>query len=470
MFGTGKAISGHPHMGVAYLTALLKQRGYLVNIVDEGIEEDEGRLFEVVDEFSPDLIGVTAFSYCYHSVKEAVAKLDAYTDAPIMIGGPHVSAVRGETLQGISADFALKGEGELSFPAFLEELGKRAPDFSRIPGLIWRDGGKIVENEDSPFVQNLDILPFPDYEAFDITRYPCYAQKSLPIISSRGCPYRCSFCSVKLSMGHRFRARSPENVLTELEHWVSRGFSNFAINDDCFSFDVVRAKTICDLIVKRGLKLTYQLYNGIRADRVDQELLAKMKASGCVFISYGLESGNQEVLKAIHKGVTPEQVRQVVEWSNQVGIRTSVNFIIGHPGETFQQATDSLRIAESLPTDFVNFYNLVPYPGTEVIEWVKKSAHFLVPADSYLEDISYRDNSPVFETKEFTKEERERILRKGFALYEKTILRFRLGKALGKLVYILTRFRPLREWGRNFALYSRAGRKLYLALSSKSRQ
>lgn len=470
LFGDEGATPAHPHVGVAYLVAFLKQHNIDTAVFDEGLEKNDKKLFEFINNFRPDLIGITSFSYCYQYSYETIKKLKEKFDIPIIVGGPHVSAVKGEILKETNADFAIKGEGEYTFLELINQIQKRKHNFKNIKGLLWRKNNKIIENENRPYIENLDSLPIPAYENCGLEKYPCHEQKTLPIITSRGCPYRCNFCSVRLSMGNRFRARSAENVVDEIEYWYKKGFRLFEINDDCFSFDIKRAMKICDLIIKRKLKITYQLYNGIRVDRINKELLRKMKQSGCVFISYGCEAGNEQILKNIRKGITLEQVQQVVNWTNEIGIKSSTNFIIGHPGETYETAMDSIRFAESLPCDFVNFYNLVPYPGTDLFEWVKTNNLFLVPPEIYLKDISYRDASPIFETKEFTKEEREKALRKGFNLYEKKILQFRFGKKLGYIFYLLTRVKPLNKLGRNFILYNKIGRKLFFFLSKKSRK
>ncbi len=271
-------------------------------------------------------------------------------------------------------------------------------------------------------------------------------------------------------MGCGFRPRSPENVFSELKYWHKKGFNSFDINDDCITFDMKRAEKICDLIIGSKMVIKFQLYNGIRVDRVSFELLKKMKNAGCSFISYGCESGNQLTLNRIKKGINLEQVRKAVDWTNQVGIKNSVNFIIGHKEEHYEQAMDSLRFAKSLPTNFVNFYNLVPYPGTEVYQWAAKKAHFLVPKKNFLKDISYRDNIPIFETKEFTKRQREEIMKKGFALYEKKVLEFRLGKVLGKSLFYLTRIGFMGKFFRKLEYKNKIVSNLYCKLSARSKK
>jgi radical SAM superfamily enzyme YgiQ (UPF0313 family) len=470
LYGDERAVSGHPHIGIAYLSAVLKREGHSDKVFDQAIENNDSRLFRLINSFRPHIIGITAFSYCYKYVFSLIEELKSKTSIPIIIGGPHVSAVRRRVLERTAADFAMKGEGEIALVEFLKELKRRSPNFKNVPNLIWRDSKReIIENENAPYIHDLDSLPFPDFSEFKFERYPYYQSKTIPIITSRGCPYGCNYCSVRLSMGRGFRSRSPENVVAEIEYWCERGFKNFEINDDCFSLDLDRAEKICDLIVKRGLDITYQLYNGIRVDRVSKRLLKKMKDSGCVFVSYGAESGNQKIIENIGKGIRLRQVRKAVELTNQVGIKNSVNFIIGHPGETYKTAIETVEFAKSLPTNFVNFYNVIPYPGTELFDWIEKNAKWIYHPDYIMENIGSRDLKPVFETKEFSEEERIKALKKGFALYERTILRFRFGKFLGTIIYLFTRNRALFNKGLKFALNTKFGFWLYNLLTFKSR-
>lgn len=470
MFGDEVSLPPHPHVGIAYLIAILKQNSIPVEAYDEGIKSND-ELFSLIEKFQPTVIGATGFSYSSAFLYQMINRIKNYKpQIPLIVGGPHIAATNDEILKKTCADFGFYGEGERAFLEFLKELIKKNCDFSKVPGLIWRSGQKIVQNQPAKFVENLDSLPFPDYEAFGIENYPCFEEKILPILTSRGCPYSCNYCSVRLSMGCLFRARSPKNVIAEIKHWHKKGFYSFDINDDCFTLDLKRAEEICDLIVQNKLKIKFQLYNGIRADRITYELLKKLKKAGCTFIAYGCESGNEEILRKIKKGITLDQVRRAVDWTNKVGIKNAVNFIIGHKEESYKQALDSLRFAESLSTNYVNFYNLVPYPGTEVYNWARKKAKFLIPIETFLQEISYRDNTPIFETKEFTKRQREEIMKKGFALYEKKILKFRLGGVLGTIFYYLTRIDLLGRFFRTLVYKSKVVGGLYRRLSLQSKK
>lgn len=191
----------------------------------------------------------------------------------------------------------------------------------------------------------------------------------------------------------------------------------------------------------------------------------KMKESGCTRVFYGCESGNPEILKKIKKGVTLEQVKKAVETSNKVGMENAVTFIIGHPEETYEKAMDTINFAKTLPASFVVFYNLTPYPGTELFEWVKKNASFLYPMKKYLGNISHGQRKPIFETDEFSVEERKKALRIGFLLTRKRVLQYKLGRSLGFFVYLLAKSDKLYDLGINGFLRTKLGKKLYRRLS-----
>lgn len=467
MFGDDNSLPGHPHVGISYLVAILKDKNQ-IKIFDEGLRQNRDELFTIIDTFKPDIIGVTAFSYNYKYFYTIIEEIKSFTKIPVVVGGPHVSAMGKGVLDETKADFAIKGEGEITFPELLEEFNENKPEFKKIDGLIWRNGKEIIENQNREPIRDLDTLSFPDYDAFEFEKYPYFSEKKIPIITSRGCPNRCIYCSVRLSMGQRFRYRSAENVVKEIKYWYDKGFINFEINDDNFTFNKKRALEICDLIIDNKIKINFQLYNGIRVDRIDRELLEKMKEAGCNFVTFGCESGNEEVLKVIKKDIKLDQVRQAVEIAKELNIRHSVNFIIGHPGETYDKALDSIEFAKSLKCDFVNFYNLVPYPGTDLYNWLLENGTFIVPKESYLREISYRNEKPIFETSEFSESERAKVLQMGFDLYEYSIIRFRFGDYLGPLIFHVTRNKKIASIGRNFLLNSYIGKKIHAYTISRS--
>lgn len=426
-----------PHAGIAYLTAVLNPQGIEVKIFDMQLGYSAQDLIGEIKEFSPGIIGFTSYSYGYKNLYDTIDKIRNEFPGPIVVGGAHVSTIGKRILEDTSADFAIKGEGEETFSELIEALNRKE-DYEGISGLMWRNNGAIVENADRPFNSNLDNLPFPDYSQFELDKYICSQDKLLPLITSRGCPYNCVYCSVKMCMGNHFRARSAENVFKEIESRYKEGWNNFDINDDCFNFDIERAMHICDLIIEKGLKINYQLYNGIRADRVTKELLEKMKQSGCAYIFYGVESGNNQILKKIRKSLTIEKIKEVIGITNEAGIENAAFFIIGHPDETLAKANDTIKLAKSLPV-LTLFSNAVPYPGTDLYRWVEGHGKFLLSQEVYLNEYTYGNVKPIFETPGFTARERIKVIKKGFLVYRKKILKLKLGVFLGTIIFFLVR-------------------------------
>lgn len=457
-----------PHLGVAYLIAMLEREGIEVKLFDDGSGQTHGDLFTLINEFKPDLIAITIFTLSRPFAYELIQKIKERTTIPVVIGGAHVSTIKSLALKETGADFAVKYEGEYPLLELTRELNSPNPHFERVSNLIWRDKEKIIENADRPLLTDLDKLPFPQFELYDIRVHPAHGEKIVPLITSRGCPFECNFCSVKLYMGRGFRKRSSGNVFDEIKYQYGKGYHQFDFNDDCFTLDRKRAHQILDLIIDSGLKIKFQFYNGLRVDTVNTETLAKLKKAGCFYISYGCESGNEEILKKIKKGVTLKQVREAVALTHKAGIACSVNFIIGHKDETYQTAMDSVKFGRDMDADFVNFYNLVPYPGTEAFDWVKEHGKFLVDTGNYLEAISYADNRPIFETEQLSKEERQRIVKIGFGIHEYKVLRYRFGKFMGTIFFYLTRNSFIKILAARFVTMSKLGNKLAVLLSKNS--
>jgi radical SAM superfamily enzyme YgiQ (UPF0313 family) len=434
----------YPHLGVAYLASSLRKRGLVPEVIDMNLGYGPQDVADRVRASLPEVVGVTSYSTGYANAYAVVGALRE-CGVPVAIGGPHVSVMGAGILKETSADYAVVGEGE---EALADLASGVAPE--RIDGLIWRSGGSICTNPGREFIQNLDSLPFPAFNDFELARYACAYDHRLPIITARGCPFRCIFCFGPVSMGSRFRARSPENVIAEVEQWLDQGWRIFDINDDVFSFDRDRAEGICRLIIERELPIRFNLYVGIRANSVDESFLRLLKEAGCTFISYGSEAGNDDMLRQIRKGIRVADVERAVEMTRRVGINHKVNFIIGHPMETPADARDTLRLARRLRCDFVGMNNMVPYPGTHAYELIvaDPDARFLVAPTQYLNDYSPKRFGPLFETARFTAEQRARLSKRAFRLEDRTLARFRFGLIRGYAAYLSRRWGPLDRFTR----------------------
>lgn len=447
----GKISTRYPHTGIAYLASMLKQNKISFKILDMNLGYSDSHVLEYSKTYKPDMICTTVPSRDYQRLYDLIEFIRPHYNGKIVIGGLHVSITEKEALEKSCADFAVMGEGEYTLLELIQNLHE-TQDFGEIKGLIWRKNDKIVVNEKRPYIQDLDSLPFPAYEDFELEKYICNVDRRLPIITSRGCPYQCTFCCTRISMGNKFRIRNPDNVVDEIEHWYKKGWFIFDINDDLFSLDRNRAIKICDMIIERGLDIQFNFYVGLRVDTVDESLLKTLKAAGCKFIAYGCDAGNDRVLKVIKKGITVKDVVTAVNITRKVGINHKVNFIIGHPTETYEEAMDSVRLAKSLKCNFLAIYNIIPYAGTETYTWIKnnKNARFLEPPEIYLNRLTLEKLTPVFETDEFPAEERKKALIKGLEIEEKSFTQFRFGKYKGYLVYLLNRNKNISRISQKF--------------------
>ncbi|MFH0863184.1 MAG: radical SAM protein [Candidatus Altiarchaeota archaeon] len=393
---------GYPHIGISYLVASLREDGVESDAVDMRLGTGIGSVIARAKKFKPDIVGVTTYTLEYLRSYEVINALKEALDLPLVAGGPHVSVMGDDLMAKTGADYAVVAEGENTILSLCRE---EPPD--GIENLIWRGKEGIVRNKKAQPIRDLDALPYPAYDVFDLDAYD---NKQIPIVSSRGCPYQCVYCSIRLTMSCTWRPRSPENVVGEIRKWYDRGYRDFQFTDDNFTLDMERAGKICDMIIDERLDIKWDLRNGVRVDRVDKPLLKKMKDAGCFFVAFGIESGNQKVLDAMKKGITLEQVTKAVHAAKSVRLRASGFFIIGTPEETYETAMDSVKFAKGLPLDETRFYNAMPYPGTEFYEWVAKNGTFLEPMESYLNGRSHQRSAPVFETKEFPLDERVRAL------------------------------------------------------------
>ena len=426
-----------PHAGIGYIAAILLKNGHNVEILDMRVHPHIKDSINKINKFKPDMIGLTSPSRGYIIAYNLIKEIKKHYNIPIVIGGPHASTIEEQILKDTPVDYAVMGEGEYTI---LDLVNSVKP--SEIKGLIWKDEEKIIKNPYREWIEDLDSLPFPAFELFELNKY---MDKRIPIVSSRGCPSLCNFCLAYKVMGRKFRKRSAENVVNEIEHWYKQGFREFEFSDDNFTFDIERAEKICDLIIAKNLKIKFLLGNGIRVDRINEHLLRKMKKAGCTFIAYGVEAINKDVLKLMKKGINKDRVTKAIKLTHKVGIQTQANFIIGCAGSTFNTFKESLEYSKTLPLNEVKFNNMIPYPDTELYEWIKKNGRFLYSPEYYLNHISSREEGDViFETKEFPKEERYKAYKIGERRRMELVIKRHLGPFLGTIAFSLWNIKLIR--------------------------
>ena len=364
----------NPLIGLAYMAAVLDKNGYKVTVIDcpplnmtyEGLKREIAR-------FEPDIVGITSVTVTFSSALQAAhVTKESCPRALVVLGGPHVTVMDEQTLsEQPNADIVVRGEGEETMLELAHLVStSKLKDLNNVAGITFRKNNQIVRTHDRSFIQKLDQLPFPAYGFFPLSKYRRFGKLILPIITSRGCVFNCSFCLAPRMAGKKFRARSPKNVVDELE-WMKDKYKPdaFTFHDETFTYNKKRVIEICDEIKKRGIGLPWDC--STRVDQISKEVLAKMFQANCQNVSFGVESGSQKILDAMRKGTTVEQNERAIKWAKEVGISVAISVIIGYPGETFGMLKQTLDFIRRTEPDDVYMSLATPYPGIELYDLVK---------------------------------------------------------------------------------------------------
>jgi len=322
----------------------------------------------------------------------------------VVAGGPHISTLREKALEQCNGlDYGIVQEGEYTLLDLCKGL-----DVESIPGLLYRKNGKVNYVGPRSFEKNLDKFPFPKFEKFSLGKY---VTGEIGIVSSRGCPFNCTYCPVKTSIGQQYRIRSAESIVEEITYWYNRGFKQISILDDNFTLNKERVFEICEAICKKDLKdIELNCNNGIRADRVDREMLSAMKLAGFKYFAFGIESGNEQVLKNIKKSQDLGVIEDALKVAIELDFTVTLFFVVGAPGEDLDTVKESIALAKKYPIFDARFYNLIPFPATELYEWAKSNKYLIMKPEEYLNNSSHWDYKPVLATPEFPVEERAKAL------------------------------------------------------------
>jgi anaerobic magnesium-protoporphyrin IX monomethyl ester cyclase len=363
-------------LGLAYLAGSVRAAGFDVQILDMNnhVYSDE-RLKKLIMDYNPQVIGISVKTATANVSAQIIRKLkNIFPKITYVAGGPHITLCGNEFLQeSPQIDLGVIGEGEDSFVQLIKNIKAGGKDISKISGICYRENGNLVFNT----YENPDIskLPLPDFESvkdMDFTDF------RYPLLTSRGCPHGCIFCCVGLISGKKWRAREPQVVVNELlQAKENYQISLFEIMDDNFTLDIERAKKICRLIVKKKLNLNWWCHNGLRADRLDQELLNLMKKAGCTSIALGIESGDESVFNNINKGEKLSDIVKAVKMTQKAGMRCVGYFIVGLPGDSPESSKKSVRFQRCLGLSDYKYNILVPYPGTRIGQLVKEKGRLL---------------------------------------------------------------------------------------------
>ncbi|MGA2385119.1 MAG: radical SAM protein [Candidatus Bathyarchaeia archaeon] len=445
--------AGNLPLGLMYIAATLTKAGYRTEILDAFMTGGSFRkmnettivgmnfeqIKQEIDSRKPDIVGVAGPFTCQieNTVKVSDLAKQINPDILTIVGGPHVTTVpKGFLEEARSVDIAVMGEGEYAMPEIAQYAeGKKT--ISEILGVAYRRDGEVAVNPSRPFIENLDELPYPAYDLVDMEQYlspkkigyRSFRGRAISMITSRGCPFNCCFCSVHLHMGRGFRANSANYVLNHIEHVVEKfDVKNIFFEDDNLTFDLARFEEICDGLIQKKIRIGWETPNGVRADCLNLNLLQKMKKSGCRSVFFGVESGDQQILdNVICKRLDLNRVVEVAKICRDIDLKTGAFYIIGFPGEKKENMQKTVDFALRLKRDFdvgMHLFMATPSYGTRLYEECKSKGYIQenLAWDSFA-SARQPKGMPLISTPDFTPEDVKEIAAKALEEYKKLSLR-----------------------------------------------
>lgn len=381
-------------LGIMYLASYLREKRKWdeIRIIDmkaEGLGISD--VSKIASEFNPDVIGLSSMStdsMVMHDVAKSLKK--TLPQKIIVAGGPHPTSDPEDTLKNNCIDVAVIGEGEVTFYELISLISENK-SFYNIPGIAYRSNGNIVITEPRKLIENLDSLPLPAWDLINLDTYakhfgmstPSGKRKYASIITSRGCPYRCTYCHN--IFGKKFRTRSPDNVINEFLHLYRKGVRDFEIIDDIFNLDKKRAIEIMDKIIASGIEINIDFPNGLRGDILDEEILNRLKKAGTRSICFAIESASERIQKLIKKNLKLESLKRNIDISDKLGILNMGYFMFGFPGETLEEIKKTIDYAIKSSLHIAFFFILNPFKGTEIYSQIEEMN---LPLPGY-EDYNY---------------------------------------------------------------------------------
>lgn len=410
--GEFKKIGGVQHpLNLVYLATFVSGADVEVEIIDMELEPAE--IFNLKKK-NPDIVGITAMTPVMPSAAD-ISEIAKDFGAMVILGGVHPTVLPEESLNETSADIVVRGEGEITLKSVLARLGDDS-NLKGVKGISYKNDGGIVHNGPRDCIKDIDTLPIPDRTFLKHDEYhgessPGIPKKSTVMFTSRGCPHGCTFCSARLVQGRRYRMRSTENLLKEIESIERLGFEHITIEDDAFTLSKKRVLKFCDAM-KKYPDITFDC--DTRVDSVDREMLVAMKKAGFIKIAYGVESGSAKILKDIKKGITIKQVKDAFRMTKEVGINTEAFIMVGHLSETKEDFEMTENLIKKIDPHMIVVSVVTPYPGTELYETYKKRG-YLKKDVKWDEFVLFSQEAP-FRTDNFTGRDvikmRDQLLRK----------------------------------------------------------
>lgn len=390
---------GMPPLGLAYISAALKQNHFTTKILDFNLDHiNQDVLIRELRESTPKIVGISCSTDTFeNAVRLATICKQTLPDVSTVVGGPHVTFEYEDAMNRGVFDFVSRNEGEQTLVELSELLINGRGNKNEIKGICYLDGDKVIINSDRPLIKDVDSLPFPDREALELDEY------SLPgtVLASRGCPGRCVFCAASAMAGGKYRFRSASNVMEEINNLLDKGVEIIHFVDDTLTANMKRFRELLQLFAQSKRKFEWVCES--RVDVVSKELLQEMKNAGCVLVQFGVESSSQKTLNAMHKGITVEQIVNAFTWAKEVGINTACCIIIGTPFDTNETIKENLDFGVRLQKlgARVVFSISTPYPGTEMYQKREELGLEIVAPSFNL----YNTNTAVYNSSVLTAEE-----------------------------------------------------------------
>lgn len=401
-----------PPLGLAYLASVIRDE-YDVRIVDSNVLDynlDDVR--KELKNFYPDVVGITSSTpSIYEAYKVAEVAKSVRDDCAVVLGGPHATFLYEEVLTECkSIDVVVRGEGEETFQELINAMD-RGICLGYVRGIAYRKGEKIVATKPRPLIGDLDKIPFPSLDLLPIEKYALQGISYMPITTSRGCPFKCSFCASSRIFGGCWRGRSPKNVVEEIR-LIHDEFKikNIEFVDDTFTLNGRRAEKICNEILREGLDISWGASS--RVDTINKELAEKMRKAGCWIVYLGVESASQKILNAIGKKITISQIVRAVKTLKEAGIQILGSFILGFPEETIETAEQTIAFAKKLDLDYAQFSILTPYPGTPIYEYARENNMLLTRDWS-----KFNATEPVMKLKNLTIKQLQSLFEKAYLTF-----------------------------------------------------
>jgi len=400
-----------PALGLALVAAVLERNGYPVKILDlPALGFSENSLPSILHQEKPNVVGITAMTPTINSAVRVARKVkETDGDISVILGGAHATLLPEETLRSApEIDVIVRGEGERTTPELAKVLGENPRQIKKVLGITYREGNSVRSSPSRPPILDMDTLPFPAFHLLPMGKYrlhPPFGRQSpvMPIITSRGCPYRCIFCS-KAVFGKKYRSNSPAYVVDEIQFLKEKfGVEEIKFYDDVFTLNRKWVIAVCMQLKEQGIDIPWSCET--RVNLVDSELLRVMQDAGCYMIEYGVESGNQGILNNLKKDITLEKIVEAFKLTREAGIETVAYFMLGSPHETPETIRQTIGFAQKIDPDFVQFSITTPYPGTELYSLAVEDECVPEKWEEYMYADLKSAANPGFETKTLSRGE-----------------------------------------------------------------